>query len=205
MVARLKKKANIARREQARQQLAATAPDTVRGYGPNKQHVWYDSELRKIMLFPDEVYDGKAGERGPLEPLDNPRDEILGPKGIKSDDILSNKGSESASSPSYYNFALSNEDTKLLLESLPEADKTLATANNSPSLRDAALKNLEQAESHKVEATRRVIDLSNANARGVRFENTRRIIRRFGQGEGSGRCEVQGKALRRAFASIRPD
>lgn len=201
MLARLRKKANLARRHEAQEQLRATAPDTIRGYGPNNQNLWYESELRKILIYPEEVYEGKAGLKGMLESLPNPKDELLGPKGIKSDDLIAKRPSvpDSSSSPSststplYFNFAMTAEDEKLLMHSLPEANKTLEIANKPANQKEADSPAVEHLEQHKAEITRRILDLANANARGIRFENTRRIIRRFGQGEGSGRSEVQGE------------
>jgi hypothetical protein len=141
-----------------------------------------------------------------LEPLADEQAERLGPKGITSDEIVAKAQSDPSSSESiplpYFNFALSSEDGKLLLKDLPQAAETLFTANNSsqspqndvtqPSQKEANTELVRQAEAHKAEATRRIMDLANANARGIRFENTRRILRRFGQGEGPGRSEVQG-------------
>lgn len=204
MVARLKKKANLARRHAAQEQLRATAPDTIRGYGPNNQNLWYESELRKILLYPEEVYEGKAGLKGMLASLPNPKDEVLGPKGVKSDDILASASSASESStststdssppqPLYFNFAMTAEDGDFLFKALPEANMTLKTATNQSNYQADIMPQVQSTEQHKADATRRILDLANTNARGIRFENTRRIIRRFGQGEGSGRCEVQGK------------
>lgn len=206
MVARLKKKANLARRHEAQEQLRATAPDTIRGYGPNNQNLWYESELRKILLYPEEVYEGKAGLKGMLASLPNPEDEVLGPKGIKSDDIVAPTSSDSDSSssqttaasssstpPIYFNFAMTPEDGDFLFKALPEANITLKTATSQSNHQADIMPQVQSTEQHKAEATRRILDLANANARGIRFENTRRIIRRFGQGEGSGRCEVQGR------------
>lgn len=195
LVARLKKKENLARRQKAREQLIATAPDPVRGYGPNNQDLWYKSELRKILLFPDEVYEGKAANLGMLDRLPKAGDEILGPVGVKSDDLIMKPPATSTSTtPStYLSFGLSAEDEKLLLQDLPEADETIATANNTKGQKDGAQAAHKLAEEHKAEAARRILDLANANARGIRFENTRRIIRRFGQGEGTGRSEVVGE------------
>lgn len=205
MVARLKKKANLARRHEAQEQLRASAPDTVRGYGPNNQNLWYESELRKILLYPEEVYEGKAGLKGMLPSLPNAKDEVLGPVGVKSDDLVATHSSthESPTSqtdaaspvPPYFNFAMTAEDGDFLLTALPEANATLQTATNNSSLQADNMALVQRTEQHKAEATRRILDFANANARGIRFENTRRVIRRFGQGEGSGRCEVQAALL----------
>lgn len=188
MVARLKKKENLARRQKAREQLAATAPDPVRGYGPNNENLWYNSELRKILIFPEEVYEGKT--TGMLESLQNPVDEILGPKGIKSDDLIMKAPATSTT----LNFGLSAEDEKRLLHELPNAVASLQTANHNHLQNNEVLPTVETSKEHQTEALKRTLDLANANARGIRFENTRRIIRRFGQGEGTGRSEVVGES-----------
>lgn len=199
MVARLRKKANLARRHEAQEQLRASAPDTIRGYGPNNQNLWYESELRKTLMYPEEVYEGKAGLKGMLESLPNPKDEVLGPKGMKSGDLIAKppavpetSSNSSASNPPYFSFAMTAEDGEVILKALPEANETLSTANLPATWKTDELPFNQHSESHKADRTRRILDLANANARGIRFENTRRIIRRFGQGEGPGRCEVQG-------------
>lgn len=184
----MKKKENLARRQKAREQLAATAPDPVRGYGPNNENLWYNSELRKILLFPEEVYEGKIAGRM-LERLQDPADEILGPVGIKSDDLIM-KGPATST---YLSFGLAEEDEKLLLDKIGKAMTTINTANNAPGQKERSIADIQAAIKHQAEETKRVLDLANANARGIRFENTRRIIRRFGQGQGSGRSEVIGE------------
>lgn len=186
----------------------------MRGFGPNNEGLWYDSELRKILLFPEEVYNGQAGLKGMLPELPGEKDDTrLGPKGITSDDLIHKPAMESKlnetrmtteneptstsneldSIPPYYNFAISPDTAKVIFQDVPEAEKLITTANNTSVMKEDTREHLDHAIEHKRQATSRILDLLNANARGIRFENTRRIIRRFGQGEGPGRVEVQGR------------
>ena len=173
--ARLKRKANIARRTEIKAVLAQTAPDPVRGYGPNNQQVWLESPLYKLLLDKEKVWAGTAG---------------------------SAEGSDSAAQL-ITNYGLTAETTKLLLQQLPEAqagvealqaaqkaqlsaDPKTARDNNATTARIAG----------QVDAVRRIIDLRNANSRGIRYENTQRIIDRFTRTGGSGDSEVQGETTR---------
>lgn len=144
-----------------------------------------------------------------LPRLESPQSERLGPSGATS--LLPEPGSIQSSSTAlvltnmssrskaddpmpipYLNFGLSAEDAKLLFEQLPEVSAEFKTSPDLTALRDARVQKDLIDEKQKAESMKRILDLTNANSRGIRFENTRRIVRRFGQGEGTGRCEVQG-------------
>ena len=219
MVARLRKKNNLARRTTARQRLEETAPNPIRGYGPGNEKVWLGSELRKILLQKDEVWagptpetqDGAVGDLAMLPPLSSSSAELLGPTGTQallagpSDSqkqsqstalVSTDPSSQAVNAPAplpYLNFGLSAEDAKLLFEQLPQASAELSVDPQYASSRPAKVQKALVDEEQKADSLKRILDMRNANSRGIRFENTRRIIRRFGQGEGTGRCEVQGE------------
>ena len=216
--ARIRKKANLSRRQLANEKLKQTAPDPVRGYGPNNDQLWLGSDLRKVLLSQEEVWKGELEEeKGMLPDLEDPNDEQLGPKGnhfmqvpvtrsnrssdTSSDKVTAIPASTPSLSPSipptpYLNFALTPSDALLLFEQLPKSSLAIQL---DPSLPEETLarrrSDAAPAEASKAEALMRIVDLRNTNARGIRFENTRRIVRRFGQGEGVGRVEVQGELL----------
>lgn len=94
----------------------------------------------------------------------------------------------------YLNFALSPSDADLLFHQLPATNAALSIDPSLPSsAASQRLQNKMVEEDEKAESLKRILDLKNANSRGIRFENTRRILRRFGQGQGTGRPEVQGE------------
>lgn len=270
MVARLRRKANLSRREEAVKELRATAPDPIRGYGPRNEHLWNSCELKRILLDKDAVWAspqqqgegsgqdiaGKVPYSGALmlPSLENSRAAVLGPEephlptpgqalpapaqatptatittelaGLPvsgssengSSTALVARAGESraaladstagprnpdpvfAASMPYLNFGLSAEDASLLFEKLPAAHAFLTS--DTPTAHENILReNIEKAkieEDKKVDVMKRILDLRNANSRGIRFENTRRILHRFGQGQGSGRSEVQGALAKRA-------
>ena len=217
---RLRKRNNLQRRQAANEKLKQTAPDPVRGYGPNQERLWLNSTLKSILLDREEIWKGQLPEsKGMLPALMDPNDERLGPKGGEFTQVPVASGSGSSTSSEslalpvtststssipptpYLNFALTPSDAALLFEQLPKSavgvqlDPTLPEATRAKREKEA-----EPVEANKVEALRRILDLRNTNSRGIRNENTRRIIRRFGQGEGVGRVEVQGESRLQNFA-----
>lgn len=268
MVARLRKKANLSRREEAVKELRATAPDPIRGYGPRNEHLWNSCELRRILLDKDAVWaspqqqqqqegggkgaenkvpysgalmlpslaDSRAAVLGPAEPhLPTPGEALPAPQSDSASTTRelvglpisghSEEGSSTALVPTggentaaisesktssrspdpiftasmpYLNFGLTAEDASLLFQKLPAAHAFLTSDTlraNDNVLRDR-IEVAKIEEDKKVDAMKRILDLRNANSRGIRFENTRRILHRFGQGQGSGRSEVQGASRR---------
>ncbi|KAK0521890.1 hypothetical protein OC834_000502 [Tilletia horrida] len=67
----------------------------------------------------------------------------------------------------------------------------------------AELEELERAEAGSVDVLARVLDLRNASARGIRFENTRRIVAAFGRPLPDGRVDSGNTEVQVALLTYR--
>ena len=107
--------------------------------------------------------------------------------------------------PQHYNFGLSPAAVQTLTQHLPKVSalRGILSPDGTPQFFDQAKRQRAEAaaaiELDKVEKLKRIIDLRNADSRGIRVENTRRIIDAFGvtSKADTGSPEVQGsfKAL----------
>lgn len=233
--ARLTKKANIARREAAKEQLAASSPDPVRGYGPNNEQIWLDSPLYKLLLRSEKVWAGTEEKLIKSGSVRNPKSLTASAESSEGSGTAASSTNSPNAKPVQLapdgerelvpNFGLSRNALDILLRQVPSAQAAVSLSaaelrllQEGPEMtRDdlSAKHNLQDYEEAvaKFEAQRltaaeqgdrmrRILDLKNANSRGIRAENTRRIIQRFSHGHGSGDSEVQGESAMQAEFKI---
>lgn len=106
--------------------------------------------------------------------------------------------------PTQLGFGVGEEEKKLLFDELPLASAHMSVAGRPKrEQRDATqlgriLAEEQDAELRKANLLAKALDLRNANAAGIAFENRRRIIKAFSTSENPfnpGRTEVQGVFL----------
>lgn len=178
----MKKQTNLSRRHRAQEQLAATAPDPIRGYAKNNESVWLESDLKRLLLDKDAVWRGEI-----------PSSSVEGTNGATP----------------HLNFGLDATESRFLFQELPASSAFLESRGGGGGAVDLAASTLQRrheaaelVERNKTDLIRRILDLRNANSRGIRFENTKRIVQHFSDQtrrdpEGNvkpdpGRTEVQG-------------
>lgn len=96
------------------------------------------------------------------------------------------------------NFGIGETEKQLLFRELPELSAeapVLSNPNRSPEMLAGILKDGQEKELLKLNHFAKVVDLRNANAGGIAYENRKRIIVTFSGLENpydTGRTEVQG-------------
>lgn len=130
-------------------------PDPILGYStsiPNGYLAWHNCELKQLILQPDDVWSGK---------LD-----------IKTGDD---------DSPSLLNFGLTEKHKELLFEALPQVSSQRAVLDitNFEAAQQQKQDDVAQAEEIKKRALARILDLRNANAKGIEKVNKLRIMKAF--------------------------
>lgn len=145
------------------------------GYRPGDEAKWQNCDLARILVTEEAIL------KAPVPP----------PEARSINDVRP---------PEYLNFGLGNNEKELLFEVLPNLTiegavealdvpmwkaNELAAAENSANAREA----------QKTVQFARLVDLRNANAKGLLFENKKRIVAAFSEAEDvvdTGRPEVQG-------------
>ncbi|KAI8981318.1 S15/NS1 RNA-binding domain-containing protein [Trametes punicea] len=171
-------KANVRRREELEQQAQQKRPHVVLGHKPGDEIKWHSCNLAKVVITEEDI------RSTPLPDGD-----------LKTGYIQL---------PMYFNYGVGEEEKQTLFDVLPELTKEITVQSKAQPadkhvLPDAAsLVNLEaQATKTELLKTRvfsRLVDLRNANARGIAYENRRRIIAAFSKPDNpndTGRPEVQ--------------
>lgn len=137
----------------------------------NKEDKWIGCDLQKAVLTPDDVYSQDAEPRV----LHLPEGEV--------------------NIPANLSFGIEGgEEKKMLLEVLP----TLSVERGVTTFNDDTVERTKVAmkeELQKANMFARLVDLKNANAKGLAYENRRRIVAAFStpeQPNDTGRPEVQG-------------
>lgn len=187
-LARLRKQANQARRAEAAEEARRTAPDLMLGYNPSSsqgQQLWADSKLNKILLRPDQVWGLSMAQARQSTQSAPSLDEGLEPE----------QSPATSDSDRVWNFGLKSDEADVLFKALPEVNtQRLQTTDPAELQAGAAL------EDNKVDQIKRILDLKNANAKGIDVENKRRIVEAFGHRSldskpDTGCPEVQGELL----------
>ena len=149
----------------------------VLGTKPGQPDKWASCDLAKVLVTPKDI------EAAPVLPAGGPG---------SLDNVVM---------PTYTNFGLAKQDRHLLFDVLPELtrermlEQSMRGLPTSPSLLTMHYEHADFAEGLKVSMLARVVDLRNANAKGIAFENRRRCIEAFsepGKPNDTGRPEVQG-------------
>jgi small subunit ribosomal protein S15 len=98
----------------------------------------------------------------------------------------------------HLNFGIGETEKQLLFRELPELSaeaRVLSNPNRNLETLAGILEDGQQKELFKLDHFAKVVDLRNANAGGIAYENRRRIILAFSSLENpydTGRTEVQG-------------
>ena len=171
-------KANIQRREELERQARQDRPHVVLGHKVADPGRWQNSDLAKVILTEADIV------ATPTPSLD-----------------LSTRKARLAT---YFNYGIGEKEKETLFEALPqltvegqvEVKDVAAHASGRALARDYLI--AEQTELAKRVHLARLVDLRNANAQGISYENRRRIVAAFSEPENptdTGRPEVQGACL----------
>lgn len=180
---RLIRKGNLEAKAQLARAFVGLKPDAVTGTSRATAGLWDQSTLKRVLLKRKDIW----GE--------TVRPEVA---------IAAAEESEARSStaeeyvPTHFNFGLDADSAASLLSVLPGI-AALRTVQTGPQVYDEAkfAKAAEAAaeEKEKRDKLARIIDLKNADSKGIRVENTRRIVAAFqvtGDAD-TGSPEVQGR------------
>ena len=181
---RLIRKSHIERKASLVRENVATRPNALSGYAPGQEQVWEGSLLKSVLLNRDDVWGTTVRIEKAVEEVQQDGQTLPEPP----------------YTPKYYNFGLTPQSVQTLTQHLPKVSalRGLLSADGTPQFFDQAKRQrAEEAaaiELDKVEKLKRIIDLRNADSRGIRVENTRRIIDAFGVTSkvDTGSPEVQG-------------
>ncbi|KZT52891.1 S15/NS1 RNA-binding domain-containing protein [Calocera cornea HHB12733] len=173
--ARIRKKRNVEFRLQRKAAEAAHGPHPVLGLPdtPAGHAKWLACDLARILV------DEQALEDAPVRPI----------------------SVEEITLPDEYQFGIRGTDERVLFESLPHL--TAQSGLLTRAFKDKPEQQKEEMLADGIEWSHvqgnllsRIVDLRNANAGGIGFENRRRCIRAFGtHDEDTGRPEVQAAIL----------
>ncbi|KAI0778932.1 S15/NS1 RNA-binding domain-containing protein [Trametes elegans] len=171
-------KANIQRREELQREAARNQPHVVLGHKAGDEAKWENSDLAKVILSEDQI------QSAPIPEVDLRNGTLRLPK--------------------YFNYGVGEEEKELLLDVLPALTAEARVQLLSSSVKDGKVPNAQMyanldaeastEELYKTAIFARVVDLRNANAHGIAYENRRRIIAAFSEPENpydTGRPEVQ--------------
>lgn len=169
------KKYNIAKQAELRKQAITNRPSVVLGTRPSEEaEKWPKSYLARVLVDTEELTSSTE-----LETIHQP----VGPIQV----------------PKQMGFGVDEAEAKMLFRHLPKLSaQAVGLVNmtvNSEVLAERVM-DAEAIELRKANAFAKVLDLRNANAGGISFENRRRIIMAFsgpGNRYDTGRAEVQGR------------
>ncbi|KAF5318844.1 hypothetical protein D9619_010768 [Psilocybe cf. subviscida] len=164
------KKLNIAQTVQRRAEAAAARPSIVLGTRPGEEDTkWKNCDLYKILVDEEALHTNNN-----LVPEETPVGTV--------------------ELPQQFGFGVGEVEKEVLFKDLPVSSAGMATeAGTGAGIFDGKDKILEQ-ELAKSSLLAKALDLRNANAGGIAFENRRRIVRAFSTPEkpfDTGRTEVQ--------------
>lgn len=170
---RLVRKANLDKKAQLVRQHEQSRPDPVLGYAQGNQELWDKSLLKQILLRREDVW--AAAGSSPSS-------------GSAGDDHYT---------PQLFNFGLTAETAHQLSDLLPPTAALRSTlgdqATSVGSVLVSRFEDATRAELDKRDTLMRIVDLRNADSKGIEVENTRRIVEAFGRAPGdTASPEVQG-------------
>lgn len=172
---------------------SASTSNTASGSGSGSTP-WDGCRLQRTILVPEEVWSSPS---------------------FTESHSTANTGSTSAVEPQHYLPGLTREDQLLLFGALPETTTSVlhsdlyvhsssagstSTSEPDPRSLEAAAKEVE-AQEKQVETMKRILDLRNANRKGIEVVNRQRIVDEFGNGQ-SGSSEVQAALLTLKIRSL---
>ena len=173
-------KANLEKRLAKARAAELTRPHVVLGNKPGDEFKWKNCDLAKLLITEEDVHATRI-----LPPTQSPGEKLELPK--------------------YANFGIGEEEKKILFETLPEMSLETIRLNQERDDERAGryinvnrLQEIEEThtplEHYKASMLARIVDLRNANAKGIAYENRRRCVEAFSEEAKSdpGRPEVQG-------------
>ncbi|GBE77353.1 hypothetical protein SCP_0102260 [Sparassis crispa] len=173
---RVQEQANLSKRQERERLEQTDRPHIVLGTRPSTPERWENSDLAKILVTEKDILDS------PVMPLTPTLEHDI-------------------QTPTYYNYGLGAQERELLFETLPVLSVEGTSMRRPMDDPKQLLENHKLADEHERRKTvmlARLVDLRNANARGIAFENRRRIISEFsesGKPNDTGRSEVQAALL----------
>ena len=176
--ARAVQKENLAKRAERERLAEARRPHVVVGHRPGDQTKWTNCDLAKVIVTERDLE--------ATEVVDYPLGSVTMSK--------------------HLNYGVGEREKEVLFDTLPQlsALHSVASASDHPNVSATKLQQQHDEaipiERFKTRMLARVISLKNANAKGIAFENRRRIVAAFSEPSNPhdpGRPEVQG-----AFPSL---
>lgn len=180
---RLVRKANLDKKAQLVREHEQTRPDPVLGYAQGNEDLWNKSLLKQILLRREDVWAGNAQSAS-------------GTSSTASAEAVD--ADTHGYTPKLFNFGLDSETAHQLSDVLPATSALRSTlgdqATSVGSVMFSRFEDATRAEQEKRDTLMRIIDLRNADSKGIEVENTRRIVEAFGRVPGdTASPEVQGE------------
>ncbi|RDB28541.1 30S ribosomal protein S15 [Hypsizygus marmoreus] len=179
-VARGVKKLNNLRKEERFKKAQATRPSVVLGTRPGDDAKWANCDLAKVLVDEEELIASTE-----LVPTKQPVGTVFLPKQM--------------------GFGVGEVEKRMLFKELPELSSTVKTLRHAQAahtrLQSDSLREIEEVakkELQKANLFAKLLDLRNASAGGIAYENRRRIITAFSTPQNPfdpGRSEVQAALL----------
>lgn len=167
------RKANLEKKAQLVRQHEQSRPDPVLGFAKGNDALWDKSLLKSILLNRDEVWAQPAQADA---------------TGAGADAAARGTAGAEGNTPELYNFGLDAQTAEQLSSVLPATAALRSTLGDQATSVDAImLERFETAttrEEAKRDALMRIVDLRNADSKGIEVENTRRIVATFGRTPG---------------------
>ena len=165
------KKINLANTAQRLKEAAAIRPSVVLGTRPHEEtQKWANCNLAKVIIKETDLTSTTAM---------NTKEFSIGKVDL----------------PKEFAFGVDAKEQTLLFEELPSVSLQMNASGLPLEKYSKEVVNLEKNEQLKANLLAKALDLRNANAAGIAFENRRRIIKAFSMPENpydTGRTEVQG-------------
>ncbi|KAL5494821.1 hypothetical protein ACEPAI_283 [Sanghuangporus weigelae] len=206
-VARIIRKTNVEKKEERVRLHGQSKPHVVLGFRPEEEEKkWRNCDLAKILVTPEEL------RSVPAPPLDGPVETVMNESGeeVRLEKVVTPEytnfgldgldGTESRDEQRHFFFVeLPQESASVELEAqdigkLHRFEAHRGTEGGLTQEEQRRLDVLGHAATNKARQLARIVDLRNANARGIAFENRRRIIAAFSptsKAADSGYPEVQ--------------
>ncbi|KAI0713183.1 S15/NS1 RNA-binding domain-containing protein [Cerioporus squamosus] len=164
-------KANVQRREELERQAQQNRPHVVLGHKAGDEAKWQNSDLAKVLITEEDI---KATPEPSVDPA-----------------------SGTVQVSTFLNYGIGEKEKEALFDVLPrlsQQGQMEAEGITNPRAMSGVYAQKGLEEQKKAAMLARMVDLRNANARGIAFENRRRIIAAFSEPENptdTGRPEVQ--------------
>ena len=168
-------KANLRRREELEREARENRPHVILGHKPGDEARWTNCDLARILVSEADM------RASPVPEFNAETGELL--------------------LPALFNYGIGEKEKGMLFEKLPQMTTQGRThtsglyAVRDPRELVKQVEQTEREEMHKGAMLARLVDLRNANAQGIAYENRRRIVAAFSGPDNqtdTGRPEVQG-------------